>query len=118
MALWLLAVNTVQADDAAKPSPDADGAKSKPSATSQDPDKPPPEPSGLSPDAELLKALEKHAAPAGAVEEEPLVRVGRRMRDVQGRLSQADAGKETRGIQKEIVEDLEKLIEELKKGGG
>ena len=69
-------------------------------------------------DAALLKALEKRAAADGAVEEEPLIRVGRRMRDVQGRLGQADAGDETRVIQKEITEDLEKLIEAMKKGGG
>ena len=112
----LLAVNAVWADEAAKSGDDAD--KSTSGAAAQEPAKPKLPPSDAARDAELLKALEKRAAPETADDEVPLIRVGRRMRDVQGRLDQADAGDETRGIQKEIVQDLDKLIEELKKGGG
>ena len=111
----LLAVNPVWADEPAKSGDDTD--KSRSSAAAQEPAKPKP-PSDAASDAELLKALEKRAAPDVADDEAPLIRVGRRMRDVQGRLDQSDAGDGTRGIQKEIVQDLDKLIEELKKGGG
>ena len=114
----LSAVNPVWADEPAKSGGDTDKPKS--SVTAQEPAKPklPPSESDTAQDAELIRALEKRAAPETADDEVPLVRVGRRMRDVQGRLDQADAGDETRGIQKEIVQDLDKLIEELKKGGG
>jgi len=67
-------------------------------------------------DAELLRSLNKQIAPIDG--EHPLLRVGSRMRDVQGRLDKTDAGDETRTLQKEIVQDLEKLIEQAKKQGG
>jgi hypothetical protein len=102
----------------ARASDDDKDSNLKGPAAAQDSAKPDRESAVPAEDAALLKSLEKRAAADGAVEEEPLIRVGRRMRDVQGRLGQADAGEETRGIQKEIAEDLEKLIEELKKGGG
>ena len=69
-------------------------------------------------DAELIRSLEQKAAPEGTTDQDPLLRVGQRMRDVQNRLVKADAGDETRGIQTEIVRDIDKLIEEVKKGGG
>ncbi|MBI3465066.1 MAG: hypothetical protein HY000_18720 [Planctomycetes bacterium] len=112
----LLAVNPVWADEPAKSGDESD--KSKSSAATQEPAKPKLPPSDAAGDAELLRALEKRAAPEVADDEAPLIRVGRRMRNVQGRLDQSDAGDETRVIQKEIVLDLDKLIEELKKGGG
>ena len=117
LPLWcLLAASPAWADESAKPADDAH--KSTSSAATQQPDKPKLEPSDLPKDADLLKALEKRAAPDVADDEAPLIRVGRRMRSVQGRLDQADAGDETRDIQKGIVQDLDKLIEEIKKGGG
>ena len=116
--LCLLALNVARADEAAKSSEDADKSKSTSSAATQQPAKPKIEPSDAARDADLLRALEKRAAPDLADDEPPLIRVGRRMRDVQGRLDQTDAGDETRGIQKGIVQDLDKLIEEMKKGGG
>jgi hypothetical protein len=66
-------------------------------------------------DADLLRSLEKQLMP-DLDEEHPLLRVGERMRDVQGRLTKADAGTETREMQKTIVQDLDKLIEQMKKG--
>ena len=68
-------------------------------------------------DDELLKSLEKKSAPADA-DEDPLLRVGQRMRNVQGRLTKADPGDETQDLQKGIVQDLDQLIEQIKKGGG
>jgi hypothetical protein len=68
-------------------------------------------------DAELLKALEEKSAPE-AEEEAPLVRVGRRMREVETRLVKTDAGDETVNLQEGIVQDLDKLIEQMRKGGG
>lgn len=115
--LCVLTVSLYWQATVARASDDSDESKSKAPAA-QDSAKPDREKPVPTDDADLLKSLEKRAAPDGAVEEEPLIRVGRRMRDVQGRLGQADAGEETRVIQKEITEDLEKLIEEMKKGGG
>jgi hypothetical protein len=68
-------------------------------------------------DAELLKALEEKSAPE-AEEEAPLVRVGRRMREVETRLVKTDTGAETLDLQQGIVQDLDKLIETMRKGGG
>ncbi len=102
------------ADD---PAPRAKPDEKPAAATAQqDPAKQDAKPAVAPADAELLKSLEKQLSPEP--EEHPLVRVGSRMRDVQGRLVKADAGDETRGTQKAIIEDLDKLIEEMKKGGG
>ena len=68
-------------------------------------------------DDDLLKSLEKKSAPAED-DENPLLRVGQRMRDVQGRLAKADPGDETQNLQQGIVQDIDTLIEQLKKAGG
>ena len=104
------------ADD--KPQDSKKSDEVKPAVTTAKPDAPKQDPGRASPskDADLLRALEKQLAPIED-EEHPLERVGRRMRDVQGRLVKTDAGDETREIQVEIVKDLDKLIEEMKKGG-
>ena len=47
----------------------------------------------------------------------PLERIDQHMRDVQQRLAQSDPGDETQTLQKEIVDDLETLIEQVKKSG-
>jgi len=46
---------------------------------------------------------------------DPLERIGQRMRQVQQRLEQDDLSLDTRGLQKEIVDDLAALIEQTKK---
>lgn len=105
----------ILADEPPKPAdkPDAKAAVDQESKAQTKPDSTRP----LSPgDAELLKALEKQTTP-GEEEENPLLRVGQRMRDVQGRLVKADSGDETQNLQKGIVQDIDKLIEEIKKGG-
>jgi hypothetical protein len=104
------------ADDPQKPptKPDEQPATDAPAQEAKKPDAKPAPAIG---DVDLLKSLEKQLAPPDAGEH-PLVKIGGRMRDVQGRLDKTDPGDETRGIQKEIVEDLDKLIEQIKKGGG
>jgi hypothetical protein len=104
------------ADDPAKPSdkpeqtaPAAQETKPAAKAESERPRAPG--------DDELLKSLEKKSAPSED-EDNPLIRVGQRMRDSQGRLAKADPGDETQNLQQGIVQDLDKLIEQLKKGGG
>lgn len=80
-------------------------------------DQPPQPKRPLNPiDSELLKTLEERSAPSEAAGS-PLERVDQRMRDVQGRLAKFDSGDETQTIQREIVGDLESLIEQIKKGG-
>lgn len=119
LSLLLLSVfwaSTVLADDPAKPSEKSDQTasatqESKPAAKVES-ERP------LAPgDDELLKSLEKKSAPADD-EENPLLRVGQRMRNVQGRLVKADPGDETQDLQKGILQDLDQLIEQIKKGGG
>jgi hypothetical protein len=65
-------------------------------------------------DASLLRTLEKQSAPSEG-EGSPLERVDQRMRDVQQRLSLADSGEETQTIQKEIVDNLDQLIQQANK---
>jgi hypothetical protein len=112
--LW---AGTVVADEPAE-------SQDKPEQTApaaQEP-KPPAKPETTKPrapgDDDLLKALEKKSAPAEVDDENPLLRVGQRMRDVQGRLAKADPGDETQTLQKGIVDDIDTLIEQLKKAGG
>jgi hypothetical protein len=119
LSLLMLSVfwaSTVVADDPPKPSDKPDqkaptAQETKPAAKAES-ERP------LAPgDDELLKSLEKKSAPAEA-DEDPLLRVGQRMRNVQGRLTKADPGDETQDLQKGIVQDLDQLIEQIKKGGG
>ena len=67
------------------------------------------------PDAELLKSLEEKLGHHDH-SDDPLLRAGRRMREVEQRIGRADTGDETQTEQKQIVKDLEELIERLKKG--
>jgi hypothetical protein len=69
-------------------------------------------------DAELLRGLEeKDGASTGAPgdEADPLSRITHRMRDVQQRIARARSGADTQQMQSEIVSDLDRLIDELKK---
>ena len=107
---------SIFADDPPKPSD-----KPEQTAPAEQGSKPAAKPQSERPlapgDDELLKSLEKKSAPTEA-DENPLLRVGQRMRDVQGRLVKADPGDETRDLQNSIVQDLDQLIEQIKKGGG
>ena len=67
------------------------------------------------PDAELLRSLEDKLGHHDH-SDDPLLRAGRRMREVEQRIGRADTGDETQTEQKQIVKDLEELIERLKKG--
>jgi hypothetical protein len=115
--LSILWAGAASADDPPKPSDKPD--QTAPAAQES---KPPAKPETVKPlapgDDDLLKALEKKSAPNEGDDENPLLRVGQRMRDVQGRLAKADPGDETQTIQKGIVEDIDTLIEQLKKAGG
>ena len=92
----LLLAGVATADD--KPQDSKKPDETKAAAAKPDSPKQEPRPATPSQDAELLRALEKQIG-TDAAEEHPLERVGRRMRDVQGRLTKTDAGDETREIQ-------------------
>jgi hypothetical protein len=108
-AWWLGVVPFALADD--PPQPAAAKHDAKPASRAP---APPPRPPI---DAELLRSLENKTA-ANAADEPPLARIADRMRDVQARLTKADPGEETREIQADIVHDIDKLLEEIKKGDG
>jgi hypothetical protein len=108
----LLLVRTSLADDPAKSADKSEAVESKSAANPQKGESKPVAPS----DANLLRSLEKQAAPSQP-DENPLERVDQRMRDVQGRLAKSDSGTDTQVIQKEIVDDLETLIDQVKKNG-
>lgn len=63
-------------------------------------------------DSELMRGLEQ-----GLPEDEnsPLSRIGRAMRDVEGLVAQAKAGRPTQELQDKIVADLERLLEAARK---
>lgn len=65
---------------------------------------------------DLVKQLLEGEGDGGAEDEQqhPLLRIGRRMRDVEARIAEVDAGRETQTIQTSIVEDLDALIDQLK----
>jgi TolA-binding protein len=54
-------------------------------------------------------------AAAVAEEENPLLEVAQRMRQVEGRIVRNDAGPQTQGLQRQIVADLEELIRQAQK---
>jgi hypothetical protein len=116
IVLGLAMFQTCWADNPPKAS-DTSGAPAKQSAPSKQaaPDATP-KPALATDDLDLLKALERQSAPTQQ-DENPLERMEPRMRDVQGRLAKADSGDETQILQKSIVDDLDTLIEQIKKGG-
>lgn len=61
----------------------------------------------------VLDLLKKHAGETK--QENPLLRVGRRMRDAQERISKTKVGEETQTLQRQILEDLDALIEQARK---
>jgi len=54
-------------------------------------------------------------AAAVAEEDNPLLEVARRMREVEGRIVRNDAGEQTQGLQRQIVADLDELIRQAQK---
>ena len=54
-------------------------------------------------------------AAAESEEDNPLLEIARMMRQAEGRLDRHDAGSATQGLQRRIVADLNKLIEEARK---
>jgi len=65
-------------------------------------------------DEELMRELGEGEGPSDG-KEDPLGRVARTMREVEGRLTQSKSGDETRELQTKIVADLDKMIEEALK---
>ncbi|HZL86973.1 MAG TPA: hypothetical protein VFB96_01240 [Pirellulaceae bacterium] len=51
----------------------------------------------------------------GSAPEDPLLRIGRQMRAVEERIAQKDTSDQTQTAQREIVDELKKLIEQAKK---
>jgi hypothetical protein len=108
----------------AKPSESKPVTESKPSAEA----KPLPKPANPL-DAELLKQLEgdqpekkkpksqPKPSPGGGQgksdSDDPLVRLSRRIREAESRIRQGESGEETQRLQREITEDLEKLIAQI-----
>ncbi len=71
-------------------------------------------------DNEMLKRLQRELGAAAQKEggsENPLVQVAEAMREVPQRLDHRDSGPVTQTLQRQIVSDLDKLIEEAKKSG-
>lgn len=84
------------------------------------PPSPPADDSDLT-DEQLLREFE--GEDLGAEEENPLLRISRRMREAQQRLTEADGGRRTQGMQQQIVRELDQLLEVLRQqlaasGGG
>jgi hypothetical protein len=114
-----LAYEAQAADDPAPQKPAAEQpvkAETQPAKPAAEPREPTVKTLGI--DDALLRTLEAKSDPDAADNQPPLQRVGQRMRDVEGRLGRTDVGDETRNIQTLIVQDLDKLIEMAKKGGG
>lgn len=63
---------------------------------------------------QLRRAPDDPAEAAPAQAQHPLLRVGQRMRDSEIRIARLDPGEQTQRIQKEIVDDLDKLLAQLK----
>jgi hypothetical protein len=67
-------------------------------------------------DEEWQERLRRELGAAAEKESDnPLLEIARKMRDAQGRLDQHDAGSTTQIVQKEIVDGLEKLIDQARK---
>ncbi len=65
---------------------------------------------------DLDARLRRELGAAGVSEDErPLLEVARRMREVEGRIAQNDSGLKTQGLQRQIVSDLDRLIEQARK---
>jgi hypothetical protein len=68
------------------------------------------------PDEDLQRRLRRELGDAAEKESDnPLLEIARKMRDAERRLDQHDAGPTTQIVQKEIVDDLEKLIDQARK---
>ena len=70
---------------------------------------------GDSPEAQKPKQQPKTGAagggkPSDSDSDDPLVRLSRRIRDAETRIRRSESGEETQRLQRDIVEDLEKLI--------
>lgn len=60
----------------------------------------------------VLDLIKKQAV--GTEDANPLLRVGRRMREVEGRITETQVGEETQSLQRQIVEDLDALIQQAR----
>lgn len=56
-------------------------------------------------------------AAAEAEDENPVLGIARRMRQAQQRMVKADAGQQTQGLQAQIVDELDRLIQQARKSG-
>jgi hypothetical protein len=77
-------------------------------------------------DAELLKGLDDgepekkpksqpKSQAGGGADDDPLSRLGRRIREAESRIRRSESGAETQELQRDIVEDLEKLIAQIER---
>jgi hypothetical protein len=70
-------------------------------------------------DEEFRQRLRRElGAAADSEDDEPLLQIARLMREAEGRLAGRDVGPVTQDVQRQIVDDLDKLIEEARKKAG
>jgi len=68
------------------------------------------------PGATLRERMQRELGPAAQAEDEnPLLTVARRMREVEDRIGRSNTDDDTQSLQKQIVSDLDRLIEQAKK---
>lgn len=71
---------------------------------------------GDAPDATLRERMQRELGPAAEAEDgNPLLTIARRMRDAEDQIGRNDAGTDTQTLQKQIVSDLDRLIEDARK---
>lgn len=90
--------------------PRADDGDRMPDAADNPPAK---EPGRRSLDEELLDGLEGEDIGHGPANENPLVRLNQRMKQVERRIAETRSDETTQRLQQEIADDLSKLIEQL-----
>lgn len=72
------------------------------------------------PDAVLEKQLQRElgAAATSGNDDDPLLLLARRMREIEARIAQADCGPDTQQVQKQVLADLDALIRQARCSGG
>ena len=76
----------------------------------------PEEPQRDPPDATLRERMQQELGPAAEAEDgNPLLWVARRMREAEDRIGRNNTGADTQTLQKQIVSDLDRLIEQARK---
>jgi hypothetical protein len=75
----------------------------------------PVDPAGKGPEDLRARLRRELGAAAVAEDDNPLLQVAQRMRDVEGRMARKDSGPATQGLQQQIVADLNELIRQARR---